>query len=320
MMNLGSCTIDNIDIGTLGMFILRGGDYDFLSFPDRKTPPSNNWPELNGLDVDLTEVYFKEKKVTVRFYIAGDTGTEFEYNLNTFYTLISAPGYKQLYSREFGKTFSLRFVSCPGYEHAGGLYKKGRKRGEVSVEFSMDNPLQIFTGSTNLIPRNGRGSRTYVRINNIDLSDFGIIVNQCYNSVLKLPAVKKPLVRSLERKTGLTYFAPSQSVFDVKTITIDCTMTAASREDFYYNYEALFNNLSIKNAVRVTNFTGDDLCYYNSMSGFEKLASFGRRVLVKFSLNLICINPVPATYILATEDYNPMKPENMEALIPISQT
>ena len=311
-MNLGSCKIDNIDIGTLGMFILRGGDYDFLSFPDRKTPPSNNWHELNGLDVDLSEVYFKEKKVTVRFYIAADTGTQFEYNLNTFYSLVSSPGYKQLYSREFGKTFSLRFVSCPSYEHAGGLYKKGRKRGEVSVEFSMDNPLQIFTGSKNLIPSNGRGSRTYVRINNIDLSDFGIIVNQCYNSVLKLPSVKKPLVRSLERKTGLTAFTPSQSVFDVKTITIDCTMTAASREDFYYNYEALFNNLSIKNAVRVTNFTGDDLCYYNSMSGFEKLASFGRRVLVKFSINLVCLNPGLITYVLGAEDSSALLTEDNE--------
>ncbi|MDR3059808.1 MAG: hypothetical protein LBU84_16925 [Prevotella sp.] len=314
---LGSCKIDDIDIGALGMFILRGGDYDFLSFPERKTPAQNNWHELNGLDVDLTEVYFKEKKVTVRFYIAAASGFEFDYNLNTFYRLISSPGYKQLYSRELGKTFSLRFVSCPDYDHAGGMYKPGRKRGEVSVEFSMDNPLQLFTGSANLTPRNGRSLRTYVRINNVDLADFGIIVNECYDSVLKLPAVKKPLIRSFERKTGLTAFTPSQSVFDVKTITIDCTMTANNRDDFYYNYEALFNNIKITDTVRLANYTGDDLCYYTSMQGFEKMASFGRRVLMKFSLNFVCINPVLATYILSTEGYDPVTPENMEALIPI---
>ncbi len=299
----GSCIIDGIDIADLGMFILREGDYDFLSFPERKEPEQNDWHELDGVDADLSEIYFKEKKVTVRFYIKAETGDEFLFNLNQFHTLISAPGYRQLYSREFGKTFLLRYISCPAFAHTGGMYKAGIKRAEISVEFSMDSPLQIFTGSTNLIPRNGRPARTFVTINNRDLADFGIIVNECYNTVLRLPAVKSPLTRSISNINGLIAYISAQTVFEAKQTVIECTMTANNRDDFYYNYEALFNNLIIKEAIPLTTFAYDDVsCYYLSMSGFQKLRPFGSRVLMQFSLTLIHMSPGLIDYVLGMED------------------
>lgn len=299
----GSVIIDGIDISDFGMFILKGGDYDFLSFPERKAPEQNDWYEMDGIDADLSEIYFKEKKVIAQFYIKGSTGDDYLYNLNNFHTLISSPGYRQLYSREFGKTFSLRYISCSAFVHKGGLYKSGTKRSDITVEFSMDDPLQIFTGTGNLIPRNGRPSRTYVTINNRDLADFGIIVNQCYNTVLVLPSVKAPLSRTFSNTNGLIVYPPGQSTFDVKQIVIECTMTANSREDFYYNYEALFNNLTIKEAIRLGTFAFDNApCYYSSMSGFQKLKPFSNRVLVKFSLTLTHASPGLIDYVLGMED------------------
>lgn len=299
----GSVIIDGIDIADLGMFILKGGDYDFLPFPERKEPEQNNWHELDGVDADLSEIYFKEKKVTVRFYIKADTGDEFLFNLNRFHALISAPGYRQLYSREFGKTFLLRYISCPAFAHTGGMYKAGTKRAEISVEFSMDNPLQVFTGSTHLIPRNGRTSKTYISINNRDLADFGIIVNECYNSVLRLPAVKSPLTRSISNINGLIAYTEAQTVFEAKQTVIECTMTANNREDFYYNYEALFNNLTIREAIPLSTFAYDDVsCYYSTMSGFEKLRPFASRVLIRFTLTLIHMSPGLIQFLLGTQD------------------
>ncbi|MFR9164994.1 MAG: hypothetical protein ACLVKO_01750 [Dysgonomonas sp.] len=299
----GSCIIDGIDIADLGMFILRGGDYDFLSFPERKEPEQNDWHELDGVDADLSEIYFKEKKVTVRFYIKANTGYEMLSNLNTFLELISAPGYRQLYSREFGKTFLLRYVSCPAFTHTGGMYKAGTKRAEISVEFSMDNPLQIFIGSANLIPRRGRSAKSYVTINERDLADFGIIVNECYNTVLRFASVKQPLTRSISNINGLMVYPPAQRVFEAKQTVIECTMTANNREDFYYNYEALFNNLTIKAAIPLTTFAFDDMaCYYSSMSGFQKLRPFGSRVLVRFVLTLVNMSPGLIEFILGMED------------------
>lgn len=282
---IGSCIINGVDIATWDMFILKDSDSDFLSFPDRKEPTSNNWQEYDGLDVDLTEVYFNAKKVVTRFFIKADTGAEFLYRLNAFHTLISAPGTLSLYSREFDRTFSLRFISCPEYRHTNGMYKDGAKRGEITVEFSMDNPLQLFTNPALLIPTGNRNTQ-FVSVNNYDLGRFGIIVNECYNTTLNLPAVKPPLVQSFERSTGLFVTPSSQTTFEATQVTIECTMLADTRDEFYHNYEALFNNLTKPDAVQLSTFSFDADCFYNSMQNFEKLKPFSDGVRVRFSLVL----------------------------------
>ena len=300
---IGSCIINGIDIANWGMFILRGSDYDFLSFPDRKDPVSNSWKEYDGLDIDLSEIFFKEKKVTVGFFIKANTGEEFLYRLNSFYTLISEAGTISLYSREFDKTFQLRFISCPDYTHSGGMYKDGVKQGLLAVEFSMDNPLQLFTNSTILEPI-GNGNKQFVEINGYDMGRFGIIVNECYNTTLKSPMIKHPLVQSFERGTGLFTSSPSKATFEAKQVIIECTMRANHRQEFYQNYEALFNNLTKNGAIQLSTFSSDSQAYYSSMQGFEKLKSFSNGVLIKFSLILTIITPGLLQYLLGMEDIN----------------
>ena len=81
----GACIIDGIDIDQLGMLIVKGGDDDFLTFPERREPTRNDWFEHDGLDVDLTEVYFRDRKLTVKFHISSETANEFLNRLDTFY-------------------------------------------------------------------------------------------------------------------------------------------------------------------------------------------------------------------------------------------
>lgn len=286
----GSCIIDGFDIDDLGGFILRGGDYDFLTFPERLDPLSENWFEYDGVDVDLSEIFFKEKSLTVKFHIKGETSDEFIYRLNGFYKRVSAPGYRIFYSREFDRTFRLRFVSCPEYTHRGGLFKPGTKRGTLSVSFSMDDPLQLFTDRSILIPTIEGRIPSQVSINGYDLSRFGIVVTQCYNSVLKLSAAKQPLTRSFERMTGLLVSEPQQSTFEAKQITIECTMLADNRAEFYHNYTALFNNLTLTQSIEVSTLWADNECFYTSMSDFSKFKAFKNGIHIGFKLNLTCTN------------------------------
>lgn len=298
----GSCIIDGFDIDDLGGFILRGGDYDFLSFPERRDPLSENWFEYDGVDVDLSEIFFKEKSLTVKFHIKGETSDEFIYRLNNFYKRVSAPGYRILYSREFDRTFRLRFVSCPEYTHRGGLFKPGTKRGTLSVSFSMDDPLQLFTDRSILIPTIEGRIPSQVSINGYDLSRFGIVVTQCYNSVLKLSAAKQPLTRSFERMTGLLVSEPEQATFEAKQITIECIMLADNRAEFYHNYTALFNNLTLTQAIEVSTLWADNECFYTSMSDFSKFKAFKNGIHIGFKLNLTCITAGLIEYLLSTED------------------
>ncbi|MDR1937309.1 MAG: hypothetical protein LBQ73_02260 [Tannerellaceae bacterium] len=299
----GSCIMDGIDIADWGMFIVRGGDYDFLSFPERKEPPSTNWYEHNGIDADLSEVYFKEKKISVKFYISARTGMELYSNINTFFSFVSEPGYRQIYVREFDRTFRLRYLSCPELKHKGGLVKVGNKSSLFTVEFAMDDPLQLFTNPDAApTPPDGYFGETHVSLNERDLSEYGIIVNECYNTILPLPAVKKPLSRDFSRINGVLVYPYSKTNFEIKQAVIGCTMRAASREEFYTNYEALFRDLTAPGELTLASAAGEEKCFFAAMDNFKKNAPFRRRILVSFDLRLTCIDSGEIDFLLSTED------------------
>jgi hypothetical protein len=313
-MKTGSCIIDGKDIAAYGMFILRGGDCDLLPFPDRTEPVQNDWHEEDGVDVDLSEIYFKEKNLTVRFHIIADTAVEFESNLDRFYWMISEPEPRKMYIREFDREFTLRYISCPGYAHSGGLYKDGRKSATINVNFTMDDPLQLFNDPMILTP-NLSGNKQFVEINGHDLSRFGIIVNQCYNTVMNLPEAKHPLTRSFSNKTGLEVLYPAgnkyaKQALENKQIVIECTMIADSLAVFYHNYEALFNNLARREAVELCTLYENFDCYYSAMQNFEKLEPFGKRIKVRFGLVLTIVKPNRPVPVLAAESGIPVSTEN----------
>lgn len=322
----GSVIINGVDIADFGAFILRGGDHEILTMPERTEPTKNNWHERNGLDVDLSEAFFKARTLPIQFYISADNARDYEYKLSEFYRLI-APDYITMYSREFDRTFKYRYLSVTEYNHKGGLYKAGDKRGAFTVSFSMDDPLQLFRDPTILQPRKfgsllatetallltdsglfidlgdawaTRQHITHVSLNGIDLGAFGIIVNECYSSMLQLPAVKAPLTQSFNRRSGLLAYPSQSPTFEAKEIVIKCTMVADSRAEFYYNYEALFNNLTLPRAIELDSYLGHTQCYYSKMEGFKKMGVFSRGVMVGFTLRLIQVDPAFTFYVLGS--------------------
>jgi hypothetical protein len=219
-----------------------------------------------------------------------------------------------MYIREFDREFTLRYTSCPGYAHSGGLYKDGRKSAVINVNFTMDDPLQLFSDSGKFTP-NLLGNKQFVEINGYDLSRFGIVVNQCYNTAMSLPEAKHPLTRSFSNKTGLEVLYPAgnryvKQALKNKQIVIECTMMADSLYTFYHNYEALFNNLTRREAVELFTLYENFDCYYSAMQNFEKLEPFGKRVKVKFDLVLTIIRPNRPVSVLATETGIPVMTEN----------
>lgn len=299
----GSCIIDGVDLADYGMFILRGGSNDLLSMPERKKPETINYYEINGVDVDLSEIYFKEKNVVMRYHISAESGSEFSYRLNDFYRLISKPGVRTMYVREFARSFVLRYEQFQSLSYKDGLIKPGRKKGELVIQFVMDDPLQLFTNPELLDPVGGRQHSTYVLLDVRDLSEYGIIVRECYNTILRHPAVKKPLTRSFKKGNGLLVAEQKKEVtFETKNITVSCTMIADSRAAFYNNYEALFNALSQKEELELTVDSAMDRCYYSAMKGFKKESMFDRRVKVSFDLEFVSLDKGEIDLLLATED------------------
>lgn len=286
-MALGSCIIDTVDLAAYGIFIERGGSDDFISFPDRRTPDQNDWAEFDGLDVDLTDCCFDAKSVKVNYVIVAETEATFKSHLNSFETLHFVPGLRNVFVKEFNKTFSLRFLGFPGYKHKGGLYNPRKKTGYITAEYSMDDPLQLFTPAV-ISPVSNRTNLAQISINGYDLSKFGVVVQDIYSTALQPYSAKSGMVRKIQSLNGLiadTGVAPKKTS---RQIVIESTMLADTLNEFWTNYTALFNNLRISTAVQLgVTRTGAILnCYYSKMTNFKKEAPFSRKIKVSFNLIL----------------------------------
>lgn len=313
----GSVIIDGFDIYTAyNAILLRGGDIDLLTYPERKEPEAVSWFEKSGLDVDLSEVYYKEKTVTMPFYISSSNSGEFLRCLDLFYRLISLPGYRTIFLRSLQRSFRLRYVSCSGYEQRGSFSAVGTKSGTVTVVFAMDDPLQVVNAETP-IPVGTRPFQTHVRLNGMDLSSFGIVVNNVYNTSLSLPAQKPVLVRTSTTSSGILADLSANTTFEPYDITIKCTMLAASVEEFYTNYSALFATLSSATALslKLTAAKKGCSCYYLKQENFTKAKAFSSSVNVSFDIVLKSIDYTMLVYLLGTTSGKAIRAENGKLIV-----
>jgi len=281
-MSIGSCIIDTVDIASIGAMVLRESDLDLLSFPARKDPPQVDWFERDGLDVDLSEAFFNDKKVTMSYYLKADDGSAYLQRLDTFIAMHEMSGLRQMYLRDLDKTFTLRYLGNSQYEHRHGILSQGRKCGFITLDYSMDEPLQLI--GAEMLPTNPRATLSHITLNGHDLSAFGLVVSRFYDTALRGASVKSGISFTSERRTGLlvdTAFAPKKKS---REITIDCTMMAPSREVFYDNYSALFNQATA-GAVTI-GYAGSRtlIAYYSQMTDFKKYKAFSSGIHVSFSL------------------------------------
>lgn len=297
----GSCIIDGTDLATLGIFIERGGSDDFLSFPDRRTPDFNDWAEYDGLDVDLSDLSFDAKKVTVNYVLTAADESAFKSRLNAFETLHFAAGYRSVFVREFNKTFQLRFTGFADYSHKGGFYKNGKKTGKIAAEYVMDDPLQLYTTAVD-IPITTRATLSHVQLNGIDLSRFGIVVRDIYSTVLRPRSAKSVLERKINIISGTTADVDVSPKKQPREIIIKCAMLAETLSELLTNLSALWANVNITTAVKL-HAAGEGLnCYYTKMASFKKETAFNRKVKVSFDLHLQEFSEIQLARLLAAEN------------------
>lgn len=306
-MTTGECIIDGTDIATLGMFIERDGSNDLLAFPERRRPDQNDWAEEDGIDVDMTDIFFDAKKVVINYVMLADDFPSFQQRIKAFESLHTLPGMRQIYIREYATTFILRFVSFQDYRHKGGYYKPSKKRAEFAVEYAMDDPLQLYTTAISS-PVGDPKSNQYVKFNGRDLSGYGIIVKDIYRSALKPRSVKDVLVRKIHIVSGQEADTEMLETHrKSREIEIDCAMMASNRNELLINMTALFNEFRKSTPIQLMIAYESTCCYYTKTSRFSKPFPFSKKVRLDFTLHLQEITWAELVRLLATLGRGRMK-------------
>lgn len=255
-----------------GIWVAEEGFNDLLAFPSLADPKSNDWPEEDGIEVDLENPVLRHKEVSIPFVSNVPFRSAYD-----FIHVLSEPGYHTFHFPALGREWRLRLLSQPGNEEWDVATA-------VVLGFAEDLPTRpadvTVSGGGIFLPDPG------YEIDDIPLRRYGVTVNEGLDNVMCSPTVKQNLTRSFTTSDGRVYDA-GQLMFQSKEVTFRCSLVADSVERFWRCYDAFFHSLIQPGERKLfCDWSYEEYpCYYKSASGFQ-IVSLQGPVVVEFDLTL----------------------------------
>lgn len=267
-------TIDGVNIGErFGIFISRGGYNKLLAFPSIKDPESNDWPEEDGIEVDLSDPKYGAVTAEITF-VAGDRN----FFVSDFIYFMSTPGRRVLRVISLDREWVVRLLTNPQLTDYIGVTS-------FSLEFSIDDPvlpsLSAPEGGGIILPA------SVYELDGIPFDRFGIVIEKGRDDIIKMPAIKKTLSSSYRTSNGLEYDAELVK-FSSKEVTLKGCFIASDITRFWACYDAFFSAL-IQPGLRslYVDYMGEEYpCYYKKSDDFE-IKDLAAYTIVNFSVTLV---------------------------------
>jgi hypothetical protein len=111
----GKYYIDGIDLWKAFGIFLESGTDDFLKFPAKKDGISHDWEDANGVDYDLSRVFFKDRTISLNAAIVADSKDAFWQQYNSFLAQIAQPGTHRLTIDELDNSFYIFYKECTSF-------------------------------------------------------------------------------------------------------------------------------------------------------------------------------------------------------------
>lgn len=269
----GELYIDGVDAFVeYGVFVRNAGYNGLLELAPLKKTDSNDWPEEDGIEADLSDTVLDSREFSISFACVNEPA------ISNMIALLSDRAYHEFDFREIGLIKSLRMVSAPNRQTVLNL-------AIFNIQFADDFPLYGYTYSPPIssisIPDTG------YELDNIDFSKYGItILKGTYDEIMKMPAVKKNLLINTRNITGAIYDGENVT-FQAKDVSLKCYMKAKNWAEFWNNYNALLYNLSKPNErmLYIDIFNDEAPCYYVRTS-IHKFTFLGSNIWFEFDLVL----------------------------------
>ena len=289
-----------------GVWVTRGGYAGLLTFPALKEPEANDWPEEDGVEVDLSDPKLEAKEITLSFL--ADTNTAAT-DLVAYLSQVretsetdSKISTERLLHRDDDLTTSRpRSNYLPRAAHRFRIPSLGREwqlrlaehpenrvyplQTAFSLKLVEDVPVRRVADG---LPTPGvRLPESHYQLDGVPFSAYGVVIDVSRSALLKAPAAKLNLNRKVQTEDGQIYDA-DHLVFQKKETTFNCHFKAVSIEAFWACYDAFFAALIQpgERQLYVEEIGKAFPCYYKSSSAFEVLTLAGP-VIVKFSLTLV---------------------------------
>ena len=140
----GHMVIDGLDAWQdLGFMVRPGSMESWLLPPEIKEPFSHDWRDEDGIEVDLENIYLKEKKTSLKTYLIADSEVRFWDNYRALLEVLTAPGLRTIYYRELDKEFSVYYTRSSEPRRIKGLKNTDFICFEITLNFLMPDPAAV---------------------------------------------------------------------------------------------------------------------------------------------------------------------------------
>jgi hypothetical protein len=129
--------IDGIDLWIAFGMIVEGGSDDLLKFPERKDSISHDWQDANGIDIDLSRVFFKARDFSLRMSIIAASPADFWEKYNYFLAQMAQPGVRRLTIGEFDRSFYVYYRKCSAFTRFTKLKNEAGQK-LIGCKFTVD--------------------------------------------------------------------------------------------------------------------------------------------------------------------------------------
>lgn len=287
---IGRFYIDGKDAySEYGIFIAEGGYNELLSFAPLKKVESNDWPEEDGQECDLSSPVLNTRELALKF------AAHRVLRVGAFMELLSDHAYHTFDFRTIGRTYRLRLASQSAFNLAGQL---------ETFTLKFDNDFPLPDGYAYMEPQSDLVAQSGYELDGRSFADYGVYILKGSDAeIQKSPAVKQNLLQNLDSQHGATYDG-EMVAFQTKEVKLSCLMRAKSMTEFWRNYDALLYDL-IRPGERslYVDKTGYEYpCYYKACSTTQ-FHPVGR-IWFQFNLTLVftSFRVGDDEYLLASED------------------
>jgi len=111
----GKFFIDGIDMWSAFGMVVESGYDTFLKFPQRKEPLTHDWQDSNGIDADLSRVFFKERTHNLNMAIVALDEADFWKKYNQFLAQVAQPGTRRFMVTELAQSFKVYYKDCTSF-------------------------------------------------------------------------------------------------------------------------------------------------------------------------------------------------------------
>lgn len=251
-----------IDDGMSGLFML----------PTRKTPTTIDWPDEDGLEVDLSDPVWESPNLTMSMHVAPGADHEFNELMLSAFVPVRLPN-------SF-RVLKLRYLSASNLKYRGGYQRTSPKWATLDIELANDDPLQLLKDVAPA-PRPAH-FESLVKLEGKDVSELGIVVSEVYNTASLTPSLKDMGIHESAYSNGRTLLKVevAEPHKQARQIALHCSIAHDSTDELLGVLAALWAVVKKPQALTMETANQNIKCYYQSMT--EVVYSETR---LKFTLN-----------------------------------